>query len=108
MIDLSNLIFNLSIASPIVANRSVTLAFRDSVANVVYTSAIYLNESLIVLGATGQYTFNFGRVYFNVADARTAGMLTLSSFFITNDTTGTLTFLSGGNAYAEYYPNGLE
>jgi hypothetical protein len=108
MIDLSNLIFNMAIVAPIAANRTVTLAFKDTVTNAVYTSAIYLNQSLAVIGTTGDYNFNFGRVYFNVADARTAGMTTMGGFFITNDTTATLTFVSGGTAYAEYYPNGLE
>lgn len=108
MIDLSNLIFNMAISSTIAANRTVTLAFKDTVTNAVYTSAVYLNQSLAVIGTTGDYNFNFGKVYFNVADARTAGMTSMGAFFITNDTTATLSFVSGGTAYAEYYPNGLE
>jgi len=113
MIDLSSLNFINGFNGVMGAQRTVSLAFQQvgnpPTPTKTYTSTTYLNQVLLSVGTFDNSSFNFGKVYFNVAEARAAGLTTINSFLITNGLTGGgLINTSVGNVYAEYYPNGLE
>jgi hypothetical protein len=112
MIDLSSLNFRFNYAGAVGDQRTISLAFQYIVGSppstVTYTSATFLNEIVLTANTTDAAYFNFGKVYFNVADARTAGLTAINGFLITNGTIGTVTNVASGNVYAEYYPSGLE
>jgi hypothetical protein len=77
--------------------------------NRFYTSATILNNTYLTVGATYPVLASVGMLYFNVADARTAGLTAVSAISFLNSTNGTMMALSSPSVYnATYYPLGLQ
>ena len=121
MIDLTQFMLNFTASpggSPNVIQNQYSITFVDATTAggpYSYTSATILNNQYLVAGSL--YTNGqslginppLGYVYFNVADARTAGMRQLDALRVLNSTNGTMNMLSyvqGINGV--YYPAGLE
>lgn len=77
-----------------------------------YISAVIVNNQSLVAGIpyTGSgINTSITPLYFNVADARTAGLRTLNIVHIRNNTNGNMQIVSFNSLVTgSYYPNGLE
>lgn len=95
--------------APQVVQNVVYVSFFDSVLNKEYVSATILNNFYLTIGEAYPLSGALGLVYFNVADARTAGLRTLNGILIHNTTNGTMAIQSGPTTFnGTYYPLGLQ
>jgi len=110
MIDMSAFVFNfLSNGAPNVVQNVFYVAFFDGVQNVEYVSATILNNYYLTTGTAYPVISALGLIYFNVADARAAGMRELTAIRIYNNTNGAMQIQSGLQLInGTYYPLGLE
>jgi len=101
-----NFYFGATSGSPVLPNNVVNIAFKDTTTNTTYSAG-----GAMILTASAIYPVNatMPLLYFNVANARTAGLRAVNQIVLTN-TTGsvvTMTTTSAG-PIAIYYPNGLQ
>jgi len=109
MIDLSEFLLTFGTFGSSVLANVFYVAFFDSVLNIEYVSAVVLNNSYLIGGQPYPITTSIGQVYFNVADARTAGMRTLSQIRVYNNTNANLNVTSMVTTVnGTYYPLGLQ
>lgn len=106
MVDLTSISFNLTGSGTVGATNSILVAVLDG-AN-VYVSPVYLNNFYIPTGTPFPVSGNLGQIYIDITDARTAGVTAPTAWRIINNTNGTLALSSYGNAFAQYYPLGLQ
>jgi hypothetical protein len=94
---------------PLVIQNNVSLRFIDGVNAITYTSPTILNETQLSVGTAYPINSGLGKVYMDIADARTAGFRVLTGLQIVNATNGELLITSLPNLYsAEYLPLGLQ
>jgi hypothetical protein len=100
-----NLLFTNSGGSPTVGQNTVTVGFVDSALNKTYT----VNQT-VILSTAAIYPINatLPLCFFNVADARTAGLRTLDQIVLTNSTASPLVCPSVNVISGVFYPNGLQ
>ena len=113
MIDMTQLILQFtSFGAAQVIQNLITVTFIQSVSGGpprLYTSATILNNTYLTVGAAYPVVSSLGMLYFNVADARTAGLTALTSISFLNQTNGTMLVVSSPTVYnATYYPLGLQ
>jgi hypothetical protein len=106
MIDLSSITFSIQGNGTVGAQNEITVAFMQGTNT--YTSDIYLNRFILPTGNPFPFAFNLGQVYFNVEEARAAGLTAVQAWVIINGTNGSMTNSSFGSAYAQYFPLGLQ
>jgi len=100
-----NLFFTNTSGSPAVGQRTVGIAFFDSVRNVTYSPG-----QTVGLSTTALYPINATMpvCIFDVTAARTAGLRTLNQIVFTNNTNSPFVLPSTNIITAVYYPNGLQ
>jgi hypothetical protein len=114
MIDMTQLMFQFvgfSGSTQVIQNE-YSVSFVEIVPggpNKFYTSATILNNNYLTVGQAYPVVAAAGMLYFNVADARTAGLTRLDNISFLNQTNGTMVVLSSPTIYsATYYPLGLQ
>lgn len=110
LFDLSPIIMRfVASGGPLVIQNNVSLRFIDSVNTITYTSPTILNETQLAVGTAYPINSGLGKVYMDIADARTAGFRVLTGLQIVNATNGELLITSMPTLYsAEYLPLGLQ
>jgi hypothetical protein len=108
MIDMTQMLFNFFASGAVVGNVFY-VAFFDNVNNHEYVSTTVLNTSYLVVGQAYPITATPGMVYFNVADARTIGLRTVSTVSIYNNTNANMAIQNVSSLInGTYYPLGLQ
>jgi hypothetical protein len=106
MVDLTSISFILTGIGTVGATNTVQVAVGEG--GNVYVSPIYLNNFYIPTGTSFPVSGNLGQIYIDITAARAAGVTAPAYWRIINDTNGTLSLSSYGNAFAQYYPLGLQ
>jgi hypothetical protein len=108
MIDLTSIIlqFRTNVSS-VVINPVFSVGFSDGPNE--YVSSTVVNDSYLIVNQMFPIVAALGLVYFNVADARAAGLTTLTQVRIFNNTNGTMTVQNLYTTFnGTYYPDGLQ
>lgn len=112
MIDLSSIILLFTTATdPTVVQNVVSVGFSNGPNE--YVSSTVLNDTYLIIGIPYSLvrglTAALGTVYFNVADARAAGLTSLTQLRIFNNTNGTMILQNTEVVFnGTYYPDGLQ
>jgi hypothetical protein len=107
MNELSLLFFQAPGGSDIISNNVCSVSFLDNASE--YTSAVVLNNSYLVPTQSYPVNASAGMLYFNVADARTAGLTTVNGIRFNNQTNGSMVIQSYVIPInGTYYPAGLQ
>jgi len=108
MIDLSSIIIQFTNNfSVFVLDTVFSVGFSDGPNE--YVSATVLNNSYLIANQQFPIVAALGLVYFNVADARAAGLTSLTQVRIFNNTNGAMTVQNLYTSFnGTYYPDGLQ
>lgn len=109
--DFSSIIVNIVDPNPIAAGNKLVISYHDSINNKVYSPSVFPNEiNLIptsVSEITPPFSFPLCSGFYDIAEAYTAGIRTITQIFLQNVTNSRLSILYSGSVYATYYPLGV-
>ena len=110
MIDLSTVSILIQGSGSVGSNNEITVAFNQIIFGqvVTYTSQIIPNVFYATTGTPYPVSMNLGLCYFNVADARAAGLTDINTITFPNTLGGGVSISSCGPVFAQYFPLGLE
>ena len=108
MIDLSSIMFQFTnFFSSFVIDTVFSVGFSDGPNE--YVSTTVFNNSYLIAGQNFPIVAALGMTYFNVADARTAGLTALTQIRIFNNTNGNMVVQNLYTSFnGTYYPLGLQ
>jgi len=111
MFDFSSLLCYFVDSLSFSGTTTIVIKFHDSVTNSTYSPALFPNTLNIIASATSQinapYPFQLSTAYYDIAEAYTAGIRTITSVLIENNTGSRISCLFSGSVYATYYPAGI-